>query len=264
MSINEWISSREIHGRTTFSMSLVREGFPTKSQNSLKVELKRLSDRGRIRSVYNGYYVTIPVEYRLRGVIPPVYYIDGLMQHLGRKYYVCLLSAAAMYGAAHQRPMKTQVMTDGTPLKPSKRNPYIDWNNRKEIPMSLLVPKQGQQGIVWYSSPELTAVDLVQFANHIGGYQRVATVLAELVDSLDIAKIHEVIPYTTITTLQRLGYILEFVLEEKEKSDALYDILKTCKRTNSVLMRSNHFRGAKLEGNRWWVNANIKIEIDDL
>jgi len=31
---------------------------------------------------------------------------------------------------------------------------------------------------VKFSSPELTAVDLIQFAGHIGGYQRVATVLA--------------------------------------------------------------------------------------
>ena len=33
-------------------------------------------------------------------------------------------------------------------------------------------------GLVLYSNAELTAVDLVQFAGHVGGFQRAATVLS--------------------------------------------------------------------------------------
>ena len=77
-----------------------------------------------------------------------------------------------------------------------------------------------------YSSVELTAVDIVQFASNIGGYQRTSTILAELVDVLDMPKMKGVLPYTTTTAMQRLGYLLEFVLFEQEKADQLYDIVK--------------------------------------
>jgi hypothetical protein len=36
------------------------------------------------------------------GIVPPEFYIDDLMKHLTRPYYVSLLNAAAFYGAAHQ------------------------------------------------------------------------------------------------------------------------------------------------------------------
>ena len=45
----------------------------------------------------------IPPQYALKGNIPPSYYIDQLMEVLEKPYYVCLLTAAAMHGATHQR-----------------------------------------------------------------------------------------------------------------------------------------------------------------
>jgi len=50
--------------------------------------------------------VIIPPHYASRGVVPPHYYIDRLMAHQNKPYYISLLSAAALLGAAHQRPQK--------------------------------------------------------------------------------------------------------------------------------------------------------------
>ena len=119
-------------------------------------------------------------------------------------------------------------------------------------------------GVVRYSNPELTAVDLVQFADHVGGYQRAATVLAELVEVMDMEKMADVVPYTTVATMQRLGYLLECVLEEKEKADELFVILENQRQWNSILLRNDRPRNEMALPNRWHVNGNVEIEIDDL
>ncbi len=264
MNTSEWINSRELHGQMTFSLAEISSEFSSVSPKGLKTEIARMISRGRIQSVFRGFYVIVPVQYKLKGVIPPIYYIDELMQHLGRPYYIGLLSAAAMYGAGHQRAMQTQVVTIPPQLNVSGRNALINWNYRTTIPHDLLFVKNGEMGIVHYSSPELTAIDLIQFASHIGGYQRAATVLAELVECLDIKKIEMVTPYTTIPTIQRMGYIIEYILNEQVKAEELFSILKTKKHWNTVLLNPQMPQANNMQSNRWHVNANTDIEIDEL
>ena len=220
--------------------------------------------RGRVQSVYRGFYVIVPVQYRLKRIIPPSYYIDELMQYLNKPYYIGLLSAAAMYGAGHQRAMQTQIVTTPPRLNVSGRNALLDWNYRQQIAQELLITKNAEIGVIRYSSPELTAVDLVQFAEHVGGYQRAATVLTELVDTIDMDKMSAVIPYTTIATIQRLGYLLEVVLEEQEKADKLFAILKVQKHWKSIMLNPLKPKREDAASNRWHVNANTEIEIDEL
>ena len=213
--------------------------------------------------VYKGFYVIVPVQYRLKGVVPPPYYINELMVYLKKPYYVGLLSAAAVYGAAHQRAMETQVVTI-PPRSRTSRNKLISWNYRQQIPSHLLVTKNAEMGIIKYSNPELTAVDLVQFATNIGGYGRVATVLAELAELVDINKIVDVIPFTTTPALQRMGYLLENVLFEREKADTLYNMLRESKTALKSVPLSTEQPLTSAEHNRWRVNPNINIEIDEL
>ena len=213
--------------------------------------------------VYKGFYVIVPVQYRLKGVVPPPYYINELMAYLKKPYYVGLLSAAAVYGAAHQRAMETQVVTI-PPRSRTSRNKLISWNYRQQIPSHLLVTKNAEMGIIKYSNPELTAVDLVQFATNIGGYGRVATVLAELAELVDINKIVDVIPFTTTPALQRMGYLLENVLFEREKADTLYNMLRESKTALKSVPLSTEQPLTSAEHNRWRVNPNINIEIDEL
>ena len=44
--------------------------------------------------------------------LPATWFIDALMKHFSQEYYVGLLTAAALHGAAHQQPMTFQVITD--------------------------------------------------------------------------------------------------------------------------------------------------------
>lgn len=264
MNISEWIHSREIRGKSTFSVADVKDAFAERPSKNINTELSRQVSRGRVQSVYRGFYVIVPVQYQLKGVIPPAYYVDGLMEYVGKPYYLGLLSAASMHGATHQRAMKTQVMTVVPRIKESGKNSLLDWNYRQEIPEAFVMKKNAEIGTLRYSGPELTAVDLVQFASHVGGYQRVATVLAELMDSVDMEKMGELLRFTTVATIQRFGYLLEYVLSRQDQADALFQVLKTQGSWNSILLSNDHDRRAGAPANRWHVNGNIDIEVDDL
>lgn len=265
MSLNDWIKELEQRGIISFSFQRVKAVFSTRSEKVLKTELSRLSSSKRIQNAYKGFYVIIPTQYQLKGVVPPCYYINELMEYLDKPYYVGLLSAAALYGSSHQRAMLTQVVTIGPRARVSDRNALLDWNFRQEIPSELIETRNGEMSRINYSSPELTAVDIIQFAPRIGGYQRAATVLAELLDAVDISKIDKVLPYTTTSSIQRLGYIIEHVLLEQDKADALFNILKKqCRYLNPVLLSTEHPALESAEGNRWRVKKNIDIEIDEL
>ena len=265
MTIDEWIHRREIRGNMTFSVLELRQAFPENSEKGVKTELRRLSSKGRIQSVYRGFYVVSPVQYQLQGIVPPNYYIDELMTHVGKPYYVGLLSAAAMYGAAHQRPMLTQVMTVEPRIKTSGKNPLLEWHYRHDIPEHLVLTKNGEIGVVRYSSAELTAIDLVQFVGHVGGYQRVATVLAELIEMVDMSKMRDIQDCTTKATLRRLGCLLEYILEETEKADELFDIIKGQGREwNTICLSNAHPQSNDVKNNRWRVNINVEIDIDEI
>lgn len=171
MSLNDWIKEQEQRGVTTFSFQQIRCVFAERSEKTLKTDINRLTLSKRIQNVYKGFYVIIPTQYQLKGVVPPSYYINELMEHLGKPYYVGLLSAAAIYGASHQRAMMTQIVTTGPRPRTSNKNTLLNWNYRQQIPNELIESRNAEMGRIKYSSAELTAVDIIQFASNIGGYQ---------------------------------------------------------------------------------------------
>ena len=267
MTIRSWIKQREIAGRPTFSIADVKEEFPNTSVRVITSELYRLSKQSIIVSVYKCFYTVMPVQYSARGVVPPLYYIDQLMSYLGKPYYISLLSAAELHGAAHQRPQKFSVTTilPKTPTY-SQYNNQLMWNYRREIPENLLMQKNSETGRVKFSSPELTAVDLVQYNQLIGGLSMAATVLEELLEYTDFNKQFEtLLSVTNIPTLQRLGYIAEVILEETEQANTLFNLLKSNnKRMKKVPLDSDHSTDGCQIDNRWNVIINQTIEPDDI
>lgn len=79
---------------------------------SARPALARLIKNKLAFSPARGLYIPIPPEYRSWGVVPAASFVDALMHHLDRAYYVGYLSAAEIHGAAHQRPQVFQVVTD--------------------------------------------------------------------------------------------------------------------------------------------------------
>lgn len=267
MTLQKWIKDRAIHGFPTFSIEDVRETGMYSSEQILQNELYRLCSNKTIASVYRGFYVIIPVQYVLRGSVPATYYIDQLMAYLSKPYYVCMLSAAELLGAAHQRPQQFSVMTTFPKRRViSTRNVIIDWFYRDELPEDALITKNTETGTIRISNPLLTAADLVQYQQHVGGLSRVATILEELAEQIDIkSQFASLASFVKKVTWQRLGYILEHVVEENELADELYDQIRNLPGSLMYMPLSTSAENNTSERNcRWKININVQIEQDDL
>ena len=267
MTLQKWIKDRAIHGFPTFSIEDVRETGMYSSEQILQNELYRLCSNKTIASVYRGFYVIIPVQYVLRGSVPATYYIDQLMAYLSKPYYVCMLSAAELLGAAHQRPQQFSVMTTFPKRRVvSTRNVIIDWYYREGLPEDALITKNTETGTIRISNPLLTAADLVQYQQHVGGLSRVATILEELAEQIDIkSQFASLASFVKKVTWQRLGYILEHVVEENELADELYEQIRNLPGSLMYMPLSTSAENNTSERNcRWKININVQIEQDDL
>ena len=267
MTLQKWIKDRAIHGFPTFSIEDVRETGMYSSEQILQNELYRLCSNKTIASVYRGFYVIIPVQYVLRGSVPATYYIDQLMAYLSKPYYVCMLSAAELLGAAHQRPQQFSVMTTSPKRRiVSTRNVIIDWFYREGLPEDALITKNTETGTIRISNPLLTAADLVQYQQHVGGLSRVATILEELSEQINIkSQFASLASFVKKVTWQRLGYILEHVVEENELADELYEQIRNLPGSLMYMPFSTSAEDNTSERNsRWKIKINVQIEKDDL
>ncbi len=267
MSIRSWVQDKAVHGFNTFSTAEARKEFPAMSTQLVKTELGNLVRKKAIASVYRGFYVIIPTHYALRGSVPPTYYIDHLMRYLGKPYYVSLMSAAELSGAAHQRPQRFSVTTQLPRSRVSTgKNPFLVWSYRRDIDSELLWEKNTETGTLKYSSPELTALDLIQYSRSIGGLPRAATVLEELIEAMDARRFTQrLCDYATRATLQRLGFVLEKVLSEQEMADAVFCRMKASgRKLPYVPLDRGGSKKATAIDKRWKITINCEIEPEDL
>ena len=185
------------------------------------------------------------------------------MKFLEKDYYIGLLNAASYYGAAHQQPQSFSVIT----MKPSLRNINndnlkINFYIKKEWSKEDIIQKKVDTGYINVSSPELTALDLVCYFDQAGGLNRIATVLEELCESMDATKLLDISKrYSPITAIQRLGFLLEEILDMRDLSDPIKEYLKTVNYF-PVLLRPQKEKTEMITGNDWKVVQNIEIETD--
>ena len=262
--MSSWTDSLLAQGRYGFSLTELKSTYPYLSAAALKFALKRLVDKNKSLSIFKGYYLIIPPQYATKGILPPYLYLDTFMKYLNRPYYVSLLNAAAFHGASHQQPQEYFVMTRFPVLRPTqKKGLNINYISIKAIPETLLEKRKTEAGYLTISNPALTACDLLQYAKRIGGLHRAATVLSELAEVLKPADFNtDLLRYTHITTLQRLGYLLESIAPEL--AEALYHATQQQKLTFfriplTLWEKSNGYPANK----RWKVIVNITIETDE-
>jgi predicted transcriptional regulator of viral defense system len=267
MTLRNWVNNNELKGTFFFSYEDALASNPSYSEQNVKNSLYRLCKQKKIALVYKGFYVIIPTQYALKGIVPAHYYINQLMRYLGKPYYISLLSAAELHGAAHQRPQKLYVTTQYPVISTSqKRNNQLIWIYRKSIPDSLLERRNSETGTITFSGPELTAVDLIQNERHIGGLSRAAEVLTELCEKTDFSNSAETLfPYVTVSAIQRLGYILENVIEETEQADILFEQLKQYgKRLNYIPLSHRTLSKLGKRNARWNIIINTQLELDEI
>ena len=139
------------------------------SDKAINQSLYRLKNKKQIAQIRNGFYAIISPGYSSQGIIPAPLFIDDLMQSLSKRYYVGLLSAAALHGAAHQQPMEFFVVTEKPALRRiNNRKIKINFYVKKKWTDEDIVNKKTDAGNIQVSSPELTALDLLYYTNSIG------------------------------------------------------------------------------------------------
>ena len=261
-SLPEYIDSLQRRGHYTFSLDELRSEFAG-SRSALYLALNRMINKERIVSVHRGFYIIIPLEYQSSGILPADQFIDDLMNHIGKPYYVGLLSAAALHGAAHQRPQEFYVVTVPPNMRPLKKKGIkINFISKSTFPDAGIENKKTVTGYFKMSNPALTAYDIIAFEKRTGGIDRVAEVLAELSERIQPGnfRLYQEIN-VSVTVIQRMGYLLEKVVGFEDLENALYPIFSHLIRYPTALSTMQSKSGFS-SNNRWKIIENSSIELE--
>ncbi|HCQ75484.1 MAG TPA: hypothetical protein DIV44_01630 [Leeuwenhoekiella sp.] len=212
MNLQSYIKDIRKEGRRCFTILDIVEQFHV-SNSHARVALHRLLKTGDIISPARGFYVIVPPEHQPHGSIPPQELVPLVMQYMGAHYYVALLSAGLFHGATHQKPAGFQVISDKRIKHPSIFGDVkIDYIYKKSV---LELPTQDitmSTGYLKVATPELVALDLLEYPNHAGGLNHIATIFSELFKALDPIKLINLAKDTHAEyQLQRIGYILDHI-----------------------------------------------------
>jgi predicted transcriptional regulator of viral defense system len=233
---------------------------------ALYLALHRQAIKGRIRRIYKDFYIIVPVEYQEVGAIPPEWFIDQLMKFMKVKYYVGLLSAASLHGAAHQQPMKFQVITEGRHFQDIRAGKaHINFISKNHVPDVGIENKKSIAGYFNVSGPELTMFDLVRYPSSSGQWNNIATIASELALNVNPAVLIAVAKASTsgrreMIYWQRLGYIMDFI-GAGNKVDSLSKWIRKNNASPGYLVFSST-EETLMKDDRWNLYINAKLEPD--
>jgi predicted transcriptional regulator of viral defense system len=231
-------------------------------RRAVRRALERLQQKRRIALVSRGFYAIIPLEYKASGILPAEWFIHQLMDYLKLSYYAGLLSAAALHGAAHQKPQEFQVIVKKQ-LRPIKVNGLrVRFFVKKNPNLSSgIVQVKTETGYIRVSGPELTAIDLMKYAKPLGGLNNIATIISELGERISTDELIKVTrEEKSMVFIQRLGYLLD-QLGFESKTDNLAQWLSEQK-VRPVLLDPAQKKGKFLLNKKWKLFENQTIEAE--
>lgn len=258
--LEKYLSTVRSQGRYTFTLEELKEKFDLPN-TSINQSLSRLKKKGDVAQIRKGFYAIIPPEYSKQGMLPPYLFIGDLMTSLNKSYYVALLSAAAIYGAAHQQPMEYFVIVE-TPAPRSIINKKLKiiFLSKNEWAVDSITQQKTNAGYINISKPELTALDLFAY-NHKFGINHIVTVLQELTEEMKATSLVKIAKqYTNTAAIQRFGYVLEIELLQQKLADNLWKVLSQRDYFPIPLSPQKEKKGDS--DNRWKVIKNMEIESD--
>ena len=115
------------------------------------------------------------------------------------------------------------------------------------------------RGVVRYSSPEVTALELVGYPKHAGGLSNVATILIELTEEIDTDRLLKAAELSPVSWSQRMGFLFEQV-EQMELARALRPFVAAHANSYIPLRRSAGRTGRQAPD--WKVIVNVEVEPD--
>ena len=225
----------------------------------LSQTLKRLTDKGWVSSFCRGFYLVLDVQHQEMG-LDPKWFIDDWARFVGSEYYVAGLSAAALHGAAHQRPMSFQVISDRQYRSVQNHGLQVDFFHKRNIHQKMWSQIKSPAGFFHVGIPEITAYDIVKYERICPSLDLAATVIMELGESLRNHELAQLVNIgCAVAPLQKLGWLLERA-GWNDKADAVDESIGNRRR---VLRPLDSRLPAKGERNkRWRIIENTDIQPD--
>ena len=236
-NLNAYLSELMASGQLVFSPAEAQAAIGM-SQGAFLDAAEKLKKRGQLINPRRGFYVVVPPHDRNLGSPPPASFVDALMRRERVLYYVGLLKAAELHGAAHQAVMEFQVVA-AKQMAAAKagriRIVFFFRKNLKQVAAGIEEYKT-DTGTMKISSPELTLFDLFRYPQASGGIDNIATVMTELGAKIDPDKLAMLATAFERPVIQRVGYLLD--------SSGLEDAAKTL---HAVLSNSPSFQWTELD-----------------
>jgi predicted transcriptional regulator of viral defense system len=247
-------------GRRTFTRTQAERALRSSSAGTYQA-LRRLQKDGWLAMPRRGFYLIVDPEHRQLGALPPTSWIDDLMRFHEVPYYVGLLSAAALHGAAHQQPQEFQVVA-GAILRPlTVGRVRIRFFFRRQMAVAVTEKVKTSSGYIPVSTPEMTAYDLVRYRKGAGSIDHVATIISELAERLDSKRLLTIATKgEEIPVVQRLGYLLERTGHADLARVLLAFVDK--RKPKMVALEPRSSEGVSERDRRWRILVNTTIEVE--
>lgn len=261
MNFNEYIQWLIKNGKCCFTSEQALKTL-NKSKKAINASIAHLLAKKTLASPARGFYVIVPPEYQVLGCIPAEYFIPYLMEHWNIKYYACLLTAAKYHEASHQAVMIFQAMTTKRLRSITCGKVKIKFITNKKLEDTPTQTIMTRMSMLTLSSPEGTAMDLLNYPKQSGGLNQIFTILTELQESMKPDKLLALAENQSILAWQqRLGFLLE-KLNAKELAEVLKINLAKQKRIDYIsLMPGLPLQGAP-KNETWKIIENTTIESD--
>ncbi len=212
INLSAFIDNLQSEGRYVFLRSEALSVLNV-SGDSFKLAMHRLAKQNRAKHIRSDFYVIVPLEYKNVGCIPSSWFIDEFMSYMQANYYVGILTAASLHGAAHQQPMVFQIISDKMirPIRVGRVR--LEFHYKKIINDDFSRLLKTETGTMRVSTPEMTIVDIVRYMNAAGQINNASTILYELKDKINIQNLFNYVDrgYVETSIIQRLGYLLEYL-----------------------------------------------------
>lgn len=241
------------NGRKTFSLNEL-VNFKGNNENAAKQYIKYSISRKLIKNLSESFYAIFSPSEKDSGNIPPADIIEQLMNFKNINYYTGLLSASAFYGSTHFRPAVFQVIVDKQVRIAKNILEGINFHRKKYFPEYCIIRQKGNYGYINYSSPALTAYDLIKYENESGTISNIFLVISDMLSQIKISDIKNLLKNNLeVTYIQRLG----FILEKFDANELINPLFEYSKKATAYIPLSRLGRKCGNKNAKWKIIENV-------
>jgi len=245
------------HGRGSLTSAEVADLLGV-SEDQVRQRLNAPARRGEWVQPTRGLWVPVPPEYRTWGAPPGIEIIDAMMRHRGISYYVGWLSAAALYGSAHQAPQALQVAVNRHIRDRVVGRTRFSFAQR-DVACIPSIDHPTRDGTARVSTVAATMLDVADDLLLAAGIDNAATVIIELSehDSFEIGQLVKLVSSFPAAASRRVGWILS----EFTDRDDLAPLARTARSAIASASRldPHNADGGPID-NRWMLSINRELE----